>query len=68
MRIMPGLEPVPEPPSEEDCLNYLREYLARMRTVCGGIDYAYVELRTRFPLAQAERMNRKIALASGATP
>ena len=54
MQITPGFEPPAEPPTEQDCLDYLREMIAEKRTKPGGIGWIYVELIRHFPLARTE--------------
>jgi hypothetical protein len=56
MRIMPGFEPPVRPPTEQDCLNHLREYLAQMHAKLGYIGHTYYVLRREFPFAEADRL------------
>jgi hypothetical protein len=60
MCIRPGFEPPDKSPSEQDCLNYLREYLAQMRAKLGYTGHAYYVLRREFPFAEMERLYQEI--------
>lgn len=59
MTITPGHEPPASEPTEQQCQEYLAEYLRRGKPLPCWVGHTYLELRDKFPLDKPERLKRE---------
>jgi hypothetical protein len=60
MRITPGHEPPTAEPTEQQCQEYLAEYLRRGKPLPCWVGSTYLELRDKFPLEKPERLKKEL--------